>query len=49
MSSRVLAGLLAAGCLTAAASGAYVAVRQNVVQPAAVEASPASAAPDRFV
>jgi hypothetical protein len=44
MSSRVLAGLLAAGCLTAAASGAYVAVRQNVVQPAAVEASPASAA-----
>ena len=41
MSSRVLAGLLAAGCLTAAAGGAYVAVRQNVVQPAPVAASPA--------
>jgi hypothetical protein len=41
MSSRVLAGLLAAGCLTAAAGGAYLAVRQNVVQPAPVAASPA--------
>lgn len=41
MSSRVLAGLLAAGCLTAAAGGAYIAVRQNVVQPAPVAASPA--------
>jgi hypothetical protein len=44
MSSRVLAGLLAAGCLTAAAGGAYIAVRQNVVQPAPVAASPASLA-----
>lgn len=43
MSSKVLAGLLAAGCLTAAAGGAYVAVRQNVVQPAPVAASPAPA------
>ena len=41
MSPRILAGLLAAGCLTAAAGGAYVAVRQNVVQPAPVAASPA--------
>lgn len=45
MSSRVLAGLLAAGCLTAAAGGAYLAVRQNVVQPAPVAASPAPVAP----
>lgn len=44
MSSRVLAGLLAAGCLTAAAGGAYIAVRQNVVQPAPVAASPAPTA-----
>jgi Bacterial conjugation TrbI-like protein len=44
MSSRVLAGLLAAGCLTAAAGGAYIAVRQNVVQPAPLAASPAPAA-----
>jgi hypothetical protein len=44
MSSRVLAGLLAAGCLTAAAGGAYIAVRQNVVQPAPVAASQAAAA-----
>jgi hypothetical protein len=45
MSSRVLAGLLAAGCLMAAAGGAYIAVRQNVVQPAPVAASPAPVAP----
>ena len=45
MSSRVLAGLLAAGCLTAAAGGAYMAVRQNVVQPVPVAASPSTAAP----
>jgi len=44
MSPRVLAGLLAAGCLTAAAGGAYVAVRQNVVQPAPLAASPAPVA-----
>ena len=43
MSSRFLVGLLAAGCLTAAAGGAYLAVRENVVQPAAVAASPAPA------
>lgn len=43
MSSRVLAGVLAAGCLTAAAGGAYMAVRQNVVQPVPVAASPAPA------
>jgi len=41
MSPRILAGLLATGCLTAAAGGAYIAVRQNVVQPAPVAASPA--------
>ena len=47
MSSRVLAGVLAAGCLTAAAGGAYIAVRQNVVQPAPVAASPTpTAAPE---
>jgi len=44
MSSRVLAGLLVAGCLTAAAGGAYMAVRQNVVQPVPVAASPAAPA-----
>ena len=43
MSSRVLAGVLAAGCLTAAAGGAYMAVRQNVVEPVPVAASPAPA------
>lgn len=43
MSSRVLAGVLAAGCLSAAAGGAYMAVRQNVVQPVPVAASPAPA------
>jgi hypothetical protein len=43
MSSRVLAGVLAAGCLTAAAGGAYMAIRQNVVEPVPVAASPAPA------
>jgi len=43
MSSRVLAGVLAAGCLSAAAGGAYMAVRQNVVEPVPVAASPAPA------
>lgn len=41
MSSRVLAGILAAGCVTAAAGGAYVAVRQNAV-PVPVAATPAA-------
>lgn len=45
MSSRVLAGLLAAGCLIAATGGAYMAVRQNVVQPVPVAASPSTPAP----
>lgn len=45
MSSRVLAGLLAAGCLTAATGGAYMAVRQNVVQPVPVSASPSTTTP----
>ena len=44
MSSRVLAGLLAAGCVAAAAGGGYLAVRQNAVQPVPVAASPAPAA-----
>ena len=37
MSSRILVAMLAAGCLTAAAGGAYVAVRQNA--PAAAVAA----------
>ena len=48
MTSRTLAaGLLAAGCLTAAAAGSYVAVRQNAVeaQPAAPVSAPAEAPP----
>ena len=44
MSSRVLAGLLAAGCVTAAAGGAYVAVRQNAATPVPVAATPTLAA-----
>jgi hypothetical protein len=45
MISRVLAGLLVAGCVTAAAGGAYVAIRQNAASgpashPAAVQSSP---------
>ncbi len=43
MSSRILVAILAAGCVTAAAGGAYVAVRQNAAVPAV--ASPAPAAP----
>jgi type IV secretory pathway VirB10-like protein len=45
MSSRVLAGLLAGGCLVAATGGAYMAVRQNVVQPVPVAASPSTPTP----
>jgi hypothetical protein len=41
MSSRVLAGLLVAGCLTTAGGGAYVAVRQN----ATANAAPVASAP----
>jgi hypothetical protein len=41
MNSRVLAGILAAGCVTAAAGGAYVAVRQNA---GPVAAAPAASA-----
>jgi len=44
MSSRVLAGLLAAGCITAAAGGAYVAGRQNATAPVPVAAAPAAPA-----
>ena len=40
MSSRVLAGILAAGCVTAAAGGAYLAGRQNAT-PVPVAAAPA--------
>jgi type IV secretory pathway VirB10-like protein len=43
MSSRILVAILAAGCVTAAAGGAYVAVRQNAPVPAV--ATPAPAAP----
>ena len=45
MSSRVLAGLLAAGCVTAAAGGGYIAVRQNAATPVPVSAAPAPAVP----
>jgi type IV secretory pathway VirB10-like protein len=40
MSSRVLAGVLALGCVTAAAGGAYVAVRQSAATPVPVAAAP---------
>lgn len=40
MSSRILAGVLALGCVTAAAGGAYVAVRQTAATPAPVAAAP---------
>lgn len=44
--SRFLAGLLVAGCVTAAAAGAYMAVRQNASpQPAPVSPASAAAAP----
>jgi type IV secretory pathway VirB10-like protein len=43
MSSRILVAILAVGCVTAAAGGAYVAVRQNAPVPAV--ATPAPAAP----
>ena len=48
MSSRVLAGLLVAGCVAAAAGGGYLAIRQNAIQPVPVAASsapPVTAAP----
>ena len=45
MSSRVLAGLLVAGCLTAAGGGAYVAIRQNATASVTPSPSPAAAAP----
>jgi type IV secretory pathway VirB10-like protein len=46
MSSRMLAGLLAAGCVTAAAGGAYVAVRQDAAVPAPVAAAAPAATPE---
>lgn len=45
MSSRVLATLLAAGCVTAAAGGAYIAVRQNGAPAERAVAVPAATAP----
>jgi hypothetical protein len=42
MSSRILAGILAAGCVTAAAGGAYVAVHQTPATPVPVAAAPAA-------
>ena len=52
MSSRVLAGLLVAGCLTAAGGGAYVALRQNAAAtapstqpPPQAQTAPAAANP----
>jgi len=44
MSSRVLAGLLVAGCLTAASGGAYVAFRQGATVSAPPAESPAAPA-----
>jgi outer membrane biosynthesis protein TonB len=43
MSPRILAALLAAGCVTAAAGGAYVAVRQNRPPSPVTSAIPAAA------
>ncbi len=43
MPSRILAAALAAGCLTAAAGGAYVAVRHNGTAPAAATGAPGPA------
>lgn len=43
MSSRALVGLLAAGCVTAAAGGAYIAVSQNAARPVPAAAAPISA------
>ena len=40
MSSRILAGVLALGCVTAVAGGAYVAVRQSAATPVPVAAVP---------
>jgi hypothetical protein len=45
MSSRILAGILAAGCVTAAGAGAYVAVRQTPAASVPVAAAPASSEP----
>jgi Bacterial conjugation TrbI-like protein len=45
MSSRILATLLAAGCVTAAAGGAYIAVRQNGAPVERAVAAPAVTAP----
>ena len=45
MNSRVLAALLVAGCVTAAAGGAYVAVRQNAAPSQPVATQPAPSAP----
>src|SRR6266550_740720 len=42
MSPRILAGILAAGCVTAAAGGAYVAVRQTPPAPVPVATAPVS-------
>jgi len=41
MSPRILAGILAAGCITAAAGGAYVAVRQTPAAAVPVATAPA--------
>lgn len=43
MSSRALVGLLAAGCVAAAAGGAYIAVSQNAASQVPVAAAPISA------
>ena len=43
MSSRALVGLLAAGCVTAAAGGAYIAVSQNAARQVPIAAAPISA------
>ena len=45
MSPRILAGILAAGCVTAAAGGAYVAVHQTPAAPVPVVTAPAPSEP----
>lgn len=45
MSSRILVAILAAGCVTAAAGGAYIAVRQNAPVPAVATPTPAAPLP----
>ena len=44
MSRSLMVGLLAAGCMTAAAGGSYLAVRQTTAEPVVASTAPAPAA-----